>query len=90
MSDIEKDTPVGVTQESAARSEVDRELAERRVAEANDKGLDLVGPDGVLTGSDEAGAVHSHRRRRERAQTAPMESPTIRLLALWKFRGPSR
>jgi putative transposase len=50
MSDTEKDAPVGVTQEPAARSDEDRELAERLVAEANDKGLDLVGPDGVLTG----------------------------------------
>jgi len=50
MSDTEKDAPVGATQEPAARSEEDRELAERLVAEANDKGLDLVGPDGVLTG----------------------------------------
>jgi hypothetical protein len=32
-----------------ARSEHDRELAERLVAEASEKGLDLVGPDGVLT-----------------------------------------
>ena len=50
MSDTEKDAPVGVTQEPAARSDEDRELAERLVAEANEKGLDLVGPDGVLTG----------------------------------------
>jgi hypothetical protein len=32
-----------------ARYEQDRELAERLVAEASEKGLDLVGPDGVLT-----------------------------------------
>jgi putative transposase len=50
MSDTEQNTPVGVEQEPAARSDEDRELAERLVAEANDKGLDLVGPDGVLTG----------------------------------------
>lgn len=50
MSDTEKDAPVGVEQEPAARSDEDRELAERLVAEANEKGLDLVGPDGVLTG----------------------------------------
>jgi putative transposase len=50
MSDTGQDTPFGVNKEPAARSGEDRELAERLVAEANDKGLDLVGPDGVLTG----------------------------------------
>ena len=30
------------------RSEQDRELAERLVAEVSEHGLDLVGPDGVL------------------------------------------
>jgi hypothetical protein len=50
MSDTEKDAPVGVSQEPAGRSDEERELAERLVAEANEKGLGLVGPDGVLTG----------------------------------------
>jgi putative transposase len=50
MSDTGQDAPSGVTQEPPERLEQDRELAERLVAEANDKGLDLVGPDGVLTG----------------------------------------
>jgi hypothetical protein len=49
MSDTGQDTPVGKEQEPAARSDEDRELAERLVAEASEKGLDLVGPDGVLT-----------------------------------------
>jgi putative transposase len=50
MSDIEQDTPSGVNQEPPQRSEQDRELAELLVAEAHEKSLDLVGPDGVLTG----------------------------------------
>jgi hypothetical protein len=50
MSDTGQDTPSGVEQEPAARSDEDRELAERLVAEASERGLDLVGPDGVLTG----------------------------------------
>lgn len=50
MSDTGQDTPAGVEQEPAARPDEDRQLAERLVAEANEKGLDLVGPDGVLTG----------------------------------------
>ena len=50
MSDIEQGTPSGVDKEPPARSDEDRELAERLVAEANEQGLDLVGPDGVLTG----------------------------------------
>jgi putative transposase len=50
MSDIEKDTPSGVEEEPAERSDQDRELAERLVEQAKDEGLDLVGPDGVLTG----------------------------------------
>ena len=51
MSDTgQGDTPVGKQQEPAARSDEDRELAERLVAEASEKGLDLVGPDGVLSG----------------------------------------
>ena len=51
MSDIEQDTPSGVKEEPPTRSDQDRdrELAERLVAEANEQGLDLVGPDGVLT-----------------------------------------
>jgi len=50
MSDTEQDTPVGVEQQPPPRTDQDRELAERLVAEASEKGLDLVGPDGVLTG----------------------------------------
>jgi len=50
MSDTGQDTPVGKQQEPAARSVEDRELAERLVAEASERGLDLVGPDGVPTG----------------------------------------
>jgi putative transposase len=50
MSDTEQGTPVGVDEVPAAMSDEDRELAERLVAEASEKGLDLVGPDGVLTG----------------------------------------
>lgn len=50
MSDIEQDTPSGVKEEASDRSDQDRELAEQLVAEANENGLDLVGPDGVLTG----------------------------------------
>jgi putative transposase len=50
MSDIEQDTPAGVTQEPTQRSKEERELAERLVAEANEQDLDLVGADGVLTG----------------------------------------
>ena len=54
MSDTEQEMPAtDLVDESAtprARSEQDRELAERLVAEASEKGLDLVGPDGVLTG----------------------------------------
>ena len=50
MSDIEKDTSSGVEEEPAERSDQDRELAERLVEQAKDEGLDLVGPDGVLTG----------------------------------------
>ncbi len=50
MSDIKKDTPAGVKQKPPAWSDQDGELAERLVAEANKNGLDLVGPDGVLTG----------------------------------------
>jgi hypothetical protein len=49
MSDTGQDTPVGVEQEAAARSDEDRELAERLVAEANEQELELVGPD--ATGS---------------------------------------
>jgi putative transposase len=50
MSDTEQDTPPGVEQQPPrARAVEDRELAERLVAEASEKGLDLVGPDGVLT-----------------------------------------
>jgi hypothetical protein len=50
VSDTGQDTPVGREQGPAARSDEDRELAARLVAEASEKGLDLVGPDGVLTG----------------------------------------
>ena len=50
MSDIEKDAPSGVEEEPAERSDQDRELAEQLVEQAKDEGLDLVGPDGVLTG----------------------------------------
>jgi putative transposase len=50
MSDTGQDTPSGVEQGPNARSEQDRERAGRLVAEASKKGLDLVGPDGVLTG----------------------------------------
>jgi hypothetical protein len=50
MSDTGQDTPVGLEQEPAARSDEDRELAERLAAEASERGLDLVGPEGVLTG----------------------------------------
>jgi hypothetical protein len=49
MSDTWQDTPAGVEQQPASRSSEHRELAgdtERLVAEANEKGLDLVGPDG--------------------------------------------
>ena len=49
MSDIEQDTPSGVKEEPPTRSDQDRELAEQLVAEANENGLDLVGPDVVLT-----------------------------------------
>ena len=42
MSDIEKDTPSGVEEEPAERSEQDRELAERLVEQAKDEGLDLL------------------------------------------------
>ena len=54
MSDTGQQMPAtGLGETSAAavqRSEEDRELAERLVAEASEKGLDLVGPEGVLTG----------------------------------------
>jgi putative transposase len=50
MSDTEQDTLVGVEEEPTVRSDEDGELAERLVAEANEQGLDLVGPEGVLTG----------------------------------------
>ena len=54
MSDTAQEMPAtDLVDESAtprARSEQDRELAERLVAEASENGLDLVGPDGVLTG----------------------------------------
>jgi hypothetical protein len=50
MSDTGQGTPVGLEQEPAARSDEDRELAERLAAEARERGLDLVGPEGVLTG----------------------------------------
>jgi len=46
MSDTGQGTPGGVEQEPAARSDADRELAERLVAEASEKGLDVVGPAG--------------------------------------------
>jgi hypothetical protein len=50
MSDTGQGTPVGVGPERAARSDEDRELAERLVAEASEKGLEHVDPDGALTG----------------------------------------
>jgi hypothetical protein len=50
MSDTGQDTPAGVTKEPTERSEEERELTGRLVAEANEQGLDLVGPDRVLTG----------------------------------------
>jgi hypothetical protein len=46
MSDTVQDTPVGVEREPAARLDEDRELAERLVAEANDKGWIWSGPMG--------------------------------------------
>jgi hypothetical protein len=46
MSATGQGTPGGVEQEPAARSDEDRELAERLVAEAGEKVLDLVGPTG--------------------------------------------
>ena len=53
MSDTGEDTPVGVAQEPAPRWNEDRELADRVVAEASEKGLDPVGPGGGLTGLPE-------------------------------------
>ena len=54
MSDTEQEMSatdlVDETATPRARSDQDRELAERLVAEANEQGLDLAGPDGVLTG----------------------------------------
>ena len=44
MSDIEQDAPIGVEQEPASRSNEDRELAERLVAEANEQGWIWLAP----------------------------------------------
>jgi hypothetical protein len=56
MSDTGQDTPAGVTKEPTERSEEERELAGRLVAEANEQGLDLAGPDRGPHGPDQAGA----------------------------------
>lgn len=51
MSDTEQNTGSTVeTTDGQQRLEQDHELAERLVEQAKDQGLDLVGPDGVLTG----------------------------------------
>ena len=47
MSDTTENTPPA---EPAGRTDEQQQLAEQLVDRANTEGLDLVGPDGVLTG----------------------------------------
>ena len=63
MSDIEKDTPVGVEEEPAERSDQDRELAERLVEQAKDEGRPIAQVAREL-GIAESGAASLAQARR--------------------------